>query len=400
MHKPTLTLALLCSSAAFAAPTDITFWYSLAGSQPVLERQINAFNAAQKEYRILPKMVGNYREAEVRLIAALRAGDAPQLFGTENSFFPKLAGEGALVSLESFEKALDPALVKDFYPAVWNYGSFEGQRYGLPWNTSTPVLYYNVNALTSKGLKPPKTWTEFEGTAKKLSNRGSKGFIAVADSWQFEQMVASRGGSVVTSDGKPDFESKEVVEALEMLSRMSQNGAAIPRSLGEAQFAVLDFVRTKAFMAVASIANARDIEQYSVAFKLGIAPMPCEKRCAVPLGGGQLVVLKGASKEQQAGSVAFWKHLMEPKNLEAWAQGTGYLSPRRATLPLLQDYYRADPQRKTAFEQLDEGFARPKLEGYTTWRTYLEEAIEKVTKGRVPVKQALAEAQKKALASK
>ena len=270
----------------------------------------------------------------MRLIAALRAGDAPQLFGTENSFFPKLAGEGALVSLESFEKALDPSLVKDFYSAVWNYGSFEGKRYGL------------------------------------------------------------------TSDGKPDFESKEVVDALEMLSRMSQNGAAIPRSLGEAQFAVLDFVRTKAFMAVASIANARDIEQYSVAFKLGIAPMPCEKKCAVPLGGGQLVVLKGASKEQQAGSVAFWKHLMEPKNLEAWAQGTGYLSPRRATLPLLQDYYRADPQRKTAFEQLDEGFARPKLEGYTTWRTYLEEAIEKVTKGRVPVKQALAEAQKKALASR
>ncbi len=399
MLKPTLTLALLSSSVALAVPTDIEFWYSLAGSQSVLEKQIGTFNASQKDYRILPKLVGNYREAEVRLIAALRAGNGPQLFGTENSFFPKLAGEGALANLESFENALDPALVKDFYPAVWNYGSFEGKRYGLPWNTSTPVLYYNATALAAKNLKPPKTWTEFEAVARQLSNRGSKGFIAVADSWQFEAMVASRGGSVVTLGGLPNFESREVVDALEMLSRMSQSGAAIPRSLGEAQFAVLDFVRTKAFMAVASIANARDIEGYSVAFKLGIAPMPCDKKCAVPLGGGQLVVLKSASKEQQAGSVAFWKYLMDPKNLEVWAQGTGYLSPRRAALPLLQDYYREDPQRKTAFEQLDESFARPKLEGYSTWRTYLEEAIEKVTKGRVPVKVALAEAQKKALSS-
>jgi len=399
MHKPTLTLALVCSSVALAAPVDIEFWYSLAGSQSVLEKQIVAFNASQKDYRVLPKLVGNYREAEVRLIAALRAGSGPQLFGTENSFFPKLAAEGALANLESFEAALDPALVKDFYPAVWNYGSYGGQRYGLPWNTSTPVLYYNATALAAKNLKPPKTWTEFEATAKALSNRGSKGFIAVADSWQFEAMVASRGGSVVTSGGLPNFESKEVVDALEMLSRMSQSGAAIPRSLGEAQFAVLDFVRTKAFMAVASIANARDIEGYAVAFKLGIAPMPCDKKCAVPLGGGQLVVLKSASKEQQAGSVALWKYLMDPKNLEAWVQGTGYLSPRRATLPLLQDYYQADPQRKAAFIQLEDVFARPKLEGYATWRTYLEEAIEKVTKGRVPVKVALAEAQKKALSS-
>lgn len=396
---PALTV-LLASSVAVAAPTPIEFWYSLAGSKAILQTQIDAFNASQKDYQIVPKLVGNYREAETRLIAALRAGNGPVIFQAENAFFTKLVTDGALENLERFEKTLEPDFVKDFYAGVWNYGDYDGKRYGLPWNTSTPVLYYNATAFAAKGLKPPKTYAELESVSKALTNRASKGYIVVADSWQFEQMVLARGGNVVTADGKPNFDSPEVVAALEMLARMSKNGTAVPRSLGEAPFAILDFARTKAFMAMASIANATDIEPYSVAFKLGIAPMPCDKKCAVPIGGAQMVVLKGATPQEQSGTFAFWKFLMEPKNLEAWVQSTYYVSPRKSILPLLKDFYRDDPQRKTAFEQLEIGVPRPRVPGYALWRGYLEEAIEKATKNGVPVLTALAEAQRKALVAK
>lgn len=397
MTKLATCLLIALSTQALSAATTIEFWYSLAGSKDVLYKQIDAFNVSQKDYQIVPKLVGNYRESETRLIAALRAGNGPTLFQAENAFFIKLVSDGALENLESFEKTFGQDFIKDFYPAVWNYGDYDGKRYGLPWNTSTPVLFYNASAFSAKGLTPPKTYGDLEAVAKKLTNRATKGYIAVAESWQFEQMVAARGGRVVTADGKPNFESKEVVEALELLARMVANKTAIPRTLGEAQFAVLDFVRTKSFMAMASIANTTDIEPYSVAFKLGIAPMPCDKQCAVPIGGGQLVVLKGAGAKEQAGAVAFWKFLMEPNNLKAWVEQTYYVSPRKSVLPLLKDFYRNDPQRKTAFEQLEIGFSRPRVSGYVLWRNYLEEAIEKATKNGVPAKVALAEAQKKAL---
>ena len=89
---------------------------------------------------------------------------------------------------------------------------------------------------------------------------------------------------------------------------------------------------------------------------------------------------------------------METKNLKDWVESTYYVSPRKSVLPLLKDFYRNDPQRKTAFEQLEVGFGRPRVPGYALWRSYLEEAIEKAIKNGVSAKTALAEAQKKALA--
>ncbi|MBB6099108.1 sn-glycerol 3-phosphate transport system substrate-binding protein [Deinobacterium chartae] len=399
MNVKLLAVALAMAGTALAAPTKITFWHSMESSKDDVKALADAFNRSQDDYEIVPQVAGNYREAETKLISALRANSGPVMFQAELSFFTKLAADGVLADLSSLEKTLPEATVKDFYPAVWEYGEVGGRRYGLPWNTSTPVLYYNANVFKAKGVKPPKTYAEFEAAAKKVSNRGSKGFIAMADSWQFEQMVLARGGNVVKGN-QPNFDSPEVVDALEMLVRMSKNGSANPRNLGEAQFAILDFVRTKNFMAVASIANWPDILPYSVAFELGVAPMPCAKTCQVPFGGAELVVLKNASAKEQAGAFAFWKFLVEPKNLADWVQKTYYVSPRRSVLPLLKDFYAQNPYRKTAFEQLDQAVSRPRVPGYATWRAYLEEAIERATKGGVPARAALQEAQRRALAAR
>ena len=235
-------------------------------------------------------------------------------------------------------------------------------------------------------------------TAKALTARGVKGWIAFADSWQFEQMVLSRGGSVVTEDGKPNFTSKEVVEALEFMRDRVREGSAVPRNLGETRFAILDFVRTKAGMAIASIANWPDILPFSVAFELGVAPLPRGTKTIVPFGGAQLVVTKDSSAEEQAGAFAFWQFLMEPKNIVTWTKASYYVPVRRSALPQLADWYKQNPYRKVAFEQFDEAVSRPRVPGYAVWKTFLEEAIEKAAKGAAEPRAALEEAQKRALA--
>ncbi|GEM49865.1 ABC transporter substrate-binding protein [Deinococcus cellulosilyticus] len=400
MRKAVLLALGLLSCAAVAAPLKIKFWHSMETSKPQVQALADEFNKSQDDYQIIPEVAGDYRTAETKLIAALRSDSAPVLFQAEISFFSKLAADGSLADLSYLEKTLDDKFIKDFYSSVWNYGEVNGKRVGLPWNVSTPVLYYNATALEARNIKPPKTWDELEEVSKKLTNRASRGFMVMAESWQFEQMVLARGGNVVTSDGKPNFTSPEVIDALEQLSRMVKNKVATPRNLGETQVAILDFVRTKNFMVVASSANYPDILPYSVAFKLGVAPMPCDKKCAVPLGGAQLVVLKGASRKEQEGAFAFWKYLMEPQTLKKWIEFSYYLTPRKSVLPLLKDFYGENPYRKTAYNQLDESVTRPKVPAYTLWRTYLEEAIEKATKGNVPARAALEEAQRKALSSK
>lgn len=393
--KPLVTLALLAVSSAAAAPIKIPFWHSMESASGLVQKYADDFNKSQNQYEVVPTSVGNYREAPAKLQAAIKAGNAPVLYQAELSYFPKLVADGQLANLDKLEAGLAPEVVKDFYPAVWNYGDYAGKRYGLPWNVSTPVLYYNTAAFRRAGVGAPKTWAELESTAKKLSGRGKRGLLVVADAWSFEQMVDARGGSVVR-DGKPNFTGPEAVAALEQLARMVQNNSAQPRSLDEATRAALDFVRGANLMAIASVANWTDFAKYTLFFELGAAPMPCEAKCAVPIGGAELVVLKDASAQQQAGAFAFWKFLTEPARLQDWVQQTAYMSPRRSVQPLLAGYYAQNPFRKAAYDQLEVAVPRPRLPEYAEWQKLLEEAIQKAITGQQPARAALEEAQRKA----
>jgi ABC-type glycerol-3-phosphate transport system substrate-binding protein len=379
------------------AQVEVPFWHSMDGpAGRLLAAFAQEFAAKDGRYRVLPQYVGEYRDGETKLVAALRSGTAPVLFQAEISFFPRLVAEGRALALDPYLN-LDRALVEDLFEPAWNYGLLEGKRYGLPLNTSTPVLFYNLDAFRAKGLKAPRNWKEFEEAAKALTSRQAKGFIFVTDpqAWLFEAMVTSRGGNLV-KDGKPNFTSKEALEALEMLDRLNRAGALSARSMAEATFAQLDFVRTKGMMVMASIANWPAAENFSFAFTLGVAPVPREPGGKVPMGGAQLVVLKGASEAQVRGALEFWKYLMEPKNVARWVEASYYVPVRKSAIPLLESFYRENPFRKVAFEQIAHAQERPKEPQFTAWASLLAEALEKSLKGGVPPRKALEEAQRKA----
>ncbi|MDT7922104.1 MAG: ABC transporter substrate-binding protein [Thermus sp.] len=379
------------------AQVEVPFWHSMDGpAGRLLAAFAQEFAAKDGRYRVLPQYVGEYRDGETKLVAALRSGTAPVLFQAEISFFPRLVAEGRALALDPYLN-LDRALVEDLFEPAWNYGLLEGKRYGLPLNTSTPVLFYNLDAFRAKGLKAPRNWKEFEEAAKALSSRQAKGFIFVTDpqAWLFEAMVTSRGGNLV-KDGKPNFTSKEALEALEMLDRLNRAGALSARSMAEATFAQLDFVRTKGMMVMASIANWPAAENFSFAFTLGVAPVPREPGGKVPMGGAQLVVLKGASEAQVRGALEFWKYLMEPRNVARWVEASYYVPVRKSAIPLLEGFYRENPFRKVAFEQIAHAQERPKEPQFTAWASLLAEALERSLKGGVPPRKALEEAQRKA----
>jgi ABC-type glycerol-3-phosphate transport system substrate-binding protein len=379
------------------AQVEVPFWHSMDGpAGRLLAAFAQEFAAKDGRYRVLPQYVGGYRDGETKLVAALRSGTAPVLFQAEISFFPRLVAEGRALALDPYLN-LERSFLEDLFEPAWNYGLLEGKRYGLPLNTSTPVLFYNLDAFRAKGLKVPRNWKEFEEAAKALTSRQAKGFIFVTDpqAWLFEAMVTSRGGNLV-KDGKPNFTSKEALEALEMLDRLNRAGALSARSMAEATFAQLDFVRTKGMMVMASIANWPAAENFSFAFTLGVAPVPREPGGKVPMGGAQLVVLKGASEAQVRGALEFWKYLMEPRNVARWVEASYYVPVRKSAIPLLEGFYRENPFRKVAFEQIAHAQERPKEPQFTAWASLLAEALERSLKGGVPPRKALEEAQRKA----
>ncbi len=396
MKRSTLlsaALLALCAASAGAAPVKITFWHSMDGVKDVVAGYARDFNASQNQYEVVPTSAGNYRETPAKLQAAIKAGTAPVLFQAEFTYFNKLVGDGQLVNIDKYEGTLDPGFVKDFYPAVWKAGEVNGVRYGLPWNVSTPVLFYNAGAFRGSKASVPKTWTELEATANRLASH-RRPLLTIADAWTFEALVSVRGGRLVVN-GKPNFDSPEATEALSQLARMVKGGSAQARTLADAVGAAIDFTRGQNLMVVASIANWTDFQKLPF-LELGAAQFPCEKVCTVPIGGADLGIVKGATPQEQAGALAFWKFLMEPARLADWVKNTAYVTPRKSVQPALSDYYAKNPYRKAAYDQMDDTAPRPTAPDYYTWQRYLEDAIQKASTGQMTPQAALQEAQRKA----
>lgn len=395
-----MTLFLICLASFGKAQTTLEFWHSQDVTESTIQGFADAFNASQSDYRVAPRYVGSYQEGTIKLIAALGGSDPPVLFDAEGTIVSRLVDEGTLADLSDLTDALPEALVGDLYPALWNNGQFAGGRYGLPWDSSIPVLVYNASIFRQLGVAAPKTWDDFEVAAARLTTRQTEGYIHVSAAFIFEMMVSTRGGSVVTAEGEPNFDSPEAIEALAMLKRVADAGNATLRSFAELDVALVDFVRTKGMMAFASAAFWPQGQRYSVAFEPAIASVPTGGSSAVPLMGAQLVVLKRATEVQRRGAVAFWEFLMQPENQATWVKASYFLPSRRAALPLLEPWYQEDPSRRVSLEQLGNAISRPRVGAYAVWQGFLEEALEQTLKGGVPPEVALQAAQQRALASR
>ena len=392
-----LTAVLSFVGAGSIAQTTITFWHSMGAAEEAVTALAASFNASQNDYRVEPRMIGSYNDAQTRLIAAFGTADEPTLYQAEIAFFPQLVADGAVQDLQSLVDELPADYVDDFYAGLWAYGALDGGRYGLPWNSSTPVMYYNADALRRAGIAPPTTWEAFGTAAAALTSRQAQGAMFVGDSWLFEMMVLSLGGELVLPDGSPNFESDEALEALTLLHELGRSGDLAFYGANESTTAILTFIRTRTLMTFASIANWPEVRRFSVAFDVAAAPVPMRESGRVPLGGAQLVVMRNASEAERAGAFAFWLHLMEPENLAAWIEESYYIPVRRAALPLLEPFYEADPNRAAALSQLERAVPRPRLPEFNTWRRLLDDALERSLRGGQAPADALADVQRRAL---
>ena len=162
----------------------------------------NDFNASQSDYKIVPVFKGTYDQTLAAGIAAYRSGNAPAILqvyevGTATMIQAKKA---VFPVSDVFKQAGVPLDEKAFVPTIASYysDSKTGHLISMPFNSSTPVLYYNKDAFKKAGLDPnhpPKTWAEVEADAKKLKAVGHlRLFVGLAklDSARELQRVARR----------------------------------------------------------------------------------------------------------------------------------------------------------------------------------------------------------------
>jgi ABC-type glycerol-3-phosphate transport system substrate-binding protein len=379
------------NNAALAAPTKITFWHYLApetGSS-IVDQFADEFNKSQKLYQIDPQYIGDFKTIQIKTTAALRAGGLPGMAMVDNAFFSTLALTKPAV-LENMNDAvanMPKNSVQDFYQTFWDNGNVSGARLGLPWASSTLLLFYNVDAFRAKGLTPPKTWEEFANDAKVLTNRTSKGAIFFTDAWVFGSIVSSRGGNLLGSDNLPTFDEATTISTLQFIKDLVPK-YSIVRTFGQANFAVIDFLRTKAFMVVVPT-SAYPFLPSTAPFQVGAVALP-GKTIA---GETQIVTFKSNTPEQNKGAFEFWQYLVKAENLVKFDMKSYYIPVRKSAVKMMGEFAN-NPVMKAGLEALDRSYNLPHLVDFQNWRAILEGQLERCLIGGADAKASLLEAQR------
>jgi sn-glycerol 3-phosphate transport system substrate-binding protein len=283
-----------------------------------------------------------------------------------------------------------------------------GQTWGIPFQRSTPVMYYNKEAFAAAGLdpeSPPATWDEMVEMGRQLTLRDASGTVTQwgvripssgFPSWLFTGLVASNGQDGLANDAGTEvfFDTPEVVGALEYLVSLAQeHGIMEPGILdwGATPRAFMDGNAAIAWTTTGNLTNIRT----NAPFEFGVAMLPANVRRGAPTGGGNFYLFDGSSPEQLQAAVDFVKWATAPAQAAQWSIDTGYVAPRPDTwdTPEMQAYAQEVPGALVARDQLE--FAVPELSTFEGPRItqLLNDNIAAAIVGQKTPAQAMADAQ-------
>jgi len=382
---------LLPPSLLAQQPVHITFWHALSGPKgEFFESLIAEFNDTHPGIQVEPIYTGKYRETAEKVMSALATDTLPN--GGVIPAGPIFTGaNGNYKILEYLEK--EPGILEDIYPAIWDYAKYAGKICAIPYNISTPLLYYNKDLLKKAGLDPedpPETWEELLEFSKTVVKKVKDVYgVNMKDTpWFFKALLLQNECGIVTETLPPDplFDSPKGIEAAEFWKRLVGEGVM---PVGMHAMAEKHFLSGILAFCVASSSKLGKWHG-KTSFEFGVAFLPGKVRRAVPIGGATLVLFPHTEAEDDA-TWELIKWLIEPTNIARWVMATGYLPIRKSCLelPEMKQFLEENPHFKVPFEQLQYGYAYWHFMEMGTMDALLREALEKIEYGVMGPEQAM-----------
>lgn len=372
----TCALALGLGSAAHAV--ELEFYFPVAvggGAAEIIQKMTDDYTAQNPGVTINAVYTGSYADTTTRAITASRGGNPPQLAILLSVDMFALLDEELILPWDEFIPAAErDAFIGGFYPSFMRNSQTEGKTYGIPFQRSTPVMYYNKEAFRAAGLDPeapPATWDELVEMGKTLTLRDASGTVTQwgvripssgFPSWLFTGLVASNGQDGLANDAGTEvyFNTPEVIEALEYLVSLAQEHQVMEPGIldwGATPRAFMDGQTAIAWTTTGNLANIRA----NAPFEFGVAMLPAKVRRGAPTGGGNFYLFDGSSPEQLQAAVDFVRWATEPAQAAQWSIDTGYVAPRADTweTEVMQTYAQEVPGALVARNQLE--YAVPEL---------------------------------------
>ncbi|MHC1548398.1 sn-glycerol-3-phosphate ABC transporter substrate-binding protein UgpB [Phyllobacterium sp. K27] len=374
-HGTKFTVAfgiLLASSTASFAVTEISWWHAMTGANnEVVETLAKEFNEGQSEYKVVPVFKGTYPEALNAGIAAFRAKQAPDILQVFDAGTGVMMGaEGAVKPVADILSMGEAKFDKSLYlPGIVAYYSKpDGTMLSFPYNSSSPILYYNKDVFKKAGLDentPPKTWPEVWEAAKKIKTSGAAncGFTSTWMTWiQTENFAAwndlswgSNENGIAGTDVELKINAPIFVKHFQALADLAKDGTF--RYGGRASEAKQLFLSGECGILNESSGGLGDIVKSGMNFGTGQLPYEPEAKNApqntIP-GGASLWVFAGKTDEKYKGIAAFFDFLSKTEIQSKLHQVSGYLP---VTLAAYEDtkksgFYEKNPAREIPIKQM------------------------------------------------
>ena len=357
--------SVLASSAAFSA-TEIQWWHAMGGRLGEVVVEIaDKYNASQSDVVVVPTYKGGYEDTMTAGIAAFRAKEQPHIIQIFDAGAATIINaKGATVPVADLMTDFD---IEDYIPGVrYFYADSDDNMIGLPFNASTPLLYYNKDAFEAAGLDaPPKTWEEFEEMAPKLKEAG---FIALAQShspWIFSEnfhsrhnlQLATENNGYDSTDAKILYNNDHMKMHWTKVKEWLDAGyyGFYGRAWGDNQDA---FVQKKVAMWLGSSGSFGGLTA-STDFEFGSTFLPywesiTKEPTGTFIGGAALFAMAGHEDAEYDAVADFFGFMTASENQVFWHKETGYVPITSAAYEAAKEegYYESTPDAEIGILQL------------------------------------------------
>lgn len=371
------SMAVLVAGVAFGAtpvlaaePVEISLYYPVAVGGPVtktIDTMVADFQRENPEITVKAVYAGTYQESIVKALTAYKSGTPPTLAVLLSTDLFTLIDENAIVPVDSLASTpQDKEWIGGFYKAFMENSQTGGKTWGIPFQRSTIVMFWNKSLFKEAGLDPeraPVTWDDTVAAAKKLTKTDANGNVTqwgvkIPSTgfayWIFQGMTTPNDTILMNSAGTETyFDKPGAVQALQNWVDLSAKYNVTPRGVIEWGTTPKDFLEQKAAMIWTTTGNLTNLRA-NATFPFGVAMLPEVKHPGSPTGGGNFYVFNKTTPAQQQAAMKFIRFSTEPKRAAQWSIATGYVATR-------PDAWETDEMKKYLQEVPAAGVARDQL---------------------------------------
>lgn len=311
---------------------EITFWHGMSGRQEETLTEItNEFMEANPNIKVNLQNQGNYGDLSQKLIATMQSPkDLPTITQAYPDWVYSMLNEGLLANYDDYINSSDAEVAfdnwDDIIQGLRDGVVFDGKIYGIPFNKSTEVLWYNKTMFEELGLEVPKTFEELKEVSQKVyeaKNIPGVGFDSLSNFY-----VTYLANKEIVFDSSLDITSPESVEAANYYLDGVKGGYF--RIAGTDKYMSGPFASQQVAMYVGSNAGEGYVRDgVGDTFEYAAAPYPAEKSIQQ---GTDIFMFESADDAQKLAAYTYLKYLIAKESQIKWAVNTGYMPIRTSAV--------------------------------------------------------------------